>query len=40
MTLIRYRGYYDEFEYWECEKYDCRIADGFKPDIEVKGSFA
>jgi hypothetical protein len=39
MTLNKYRGYYDEFEYWSCENYDCTIIDDFKPDFIDKGSY-
>jgi len=42
MTLIRYIGYYDEFNYWDCWTDNCKMSDltdELKPDYEGKGMY-
>lgn len=40
MTRVRYFGYYDERNYWVCEKKDCKTEVEFEPDTEDIGSYA
>lgn len=40
MTFVKFEGYYDEREFWICEKSDCKIEDEFKPDELDKGCYA
>ena len=42
MQLIRYIGYYEDFNYWKCTNENCKIADVlefFKTDRMWKGSY-
>ena len=38
MTFVQYKGYYDEFCYWQCEV--CDVEDEFAADDTEKGSYA
>lgn len=39
MHIVEFKGYYDEFNYFECGK--CEVdADDYKPDDERRGQFA
>lgn len=43
MKLIQYKGYYEEFRYWECENGICEInneKERVEPDYAWKGSYA
>lgn len=39
MTFIRFKGYYDEIEYWICENPECNVEDQFKPDETSAGAY-
>lgn len=40
MEFVRYKGYYEEFEYWECNNPECNIEDNIEPEDEWRGSYA
>ena len=40
MQVVRYVGYYDEFNYWVCPNEDCNVdADDFEPESEWHGEY-
>ena len=41
MQIVRYVGYYDEFNYWTCPNQNCNIdADDFESESEWHGCYA
>lgn len=41
MKLIKYKGYYDTFQYWSCENCELETKlDKYKSDEEYSGAYA
>jgi len=40
LKVVKFSGYYDEFNMWICSDENCTILDDLKPECECKGAYS